>query len=246
MDGMGRRDRPEPERLRRLRAKEALARVGGQHAPLGPAPERVGHGQGGGRGLRRGKRSTETVDQRPRHRRPRAVMDQHALGAGAVECRKARPDRGIAARAARDAQDAGRHQRVGAVEIIWVKDKDDGREPGGPERLERMRQHRPSGEHAPLLGQPPAGAGAAPGGNDDRADLHVISIGQLGAPRNHPAAITSAPRQAALHWHNAQKIGKSRKQRQGWPVISFSAQVPQAYRGREDRNLCTKGTHAAG
>ncbi|MFZ9685768.1 MAG: hypothetical protein ACO3BE_10425, partial [Gemmobacter sp.] len=32
----------------------------------------------------------------------------------------------------------------------------------------------------------PASAGAAPGGDNDRGDLHGVSIGQMRTPRNHP------------------------------------------------------------
>ncbi len=90
-------------------------------------------------------------DQRARHQRPRAVMDQHPRHAGARQRLQRIPHRGIARGAARTRRNARYASACGPRAVVGVDDQQDPVDRIPAKARQRVRHDRSPGQHLPLL-----------------------------------------------------------------------------------------------
>jgi hypothetical protein len=168
--GVGGEEGAEEEALRRLRAREPLARNGARDGAVRDALQRVGDGDGRDRRRRAGERGDDAVDQPVRHEGAGAVVDED--GGGRV-CAH-RLERGADARLPRLAPGDPGDTGSGCLEkrrIVGI----DGGDHAADGRVRGKRRRRTLHDGAPaegeeLLRRLAAEAGAAAGGDDDGVD----------------------------------------------------------------------------
>ncbi len=202
---MRRQDRSEVKPLRGLRAPQLRTVDGRADQPVLDPLDRVAERQGRDRRRCPVEPVDNPGDQRGIGKRPRAVVDQHAVRAVGGKRFEAEPHRILPLGTA---QDGGQYRQPGnrvlVMALILGPDRHQhASDPRmGREGRDRAAQHGAAAESEILLRQFAAEAGAAPGGNDQ-------GIGRRHGDKLNPTAGRCQPREglvAAAHVAPQQKL----------------------------------------